>query len=83
MLVISRKLGSAVLIGQDIVVRVMAIDSSGKVRIGIDAPPGVPLLREELADRPGAREFLRTGVWPARLDGEHSEPAGPHARGEG
>jgi carbon storage regulator CsrA len=78
MLVISRKLGSAVLIGQDIVVRVMAIDSSGKVRIGIDAPPGVPLLREELADRPGAREFLRTGVWPPRLDGEHAAPAGPH-----
>jgi carbon storage regulator CsrA len=82
MLVISRKLGSAVLIGESVVVRVMAIDSSGKVRIGIDAPPGVAILREELADRPGAREFLRTGVWPARLDGEHAAPAGPHAGGD-
>jgi carbon storage regulator CsrA len=83
MLVISRNVGGAVLIGETIRVVVTGIDRSGKVRFGIDAPPGVPVLREELAGRPGAREFLRTGVWPARLDGEHSEPAGPHARGEG
>jgi carbon storage regulator CsrA len=81
MLVISRNVGGAVLIGETIRVVVTGIDRSGKVRFGIDAPPGVPVLREELAGRPGAREFLRTGVWP-RLDGEHAEPAGPHAGGD-
>ncbi len=48
MLIISRKPGESVLIGQDIVVTVLEID--GKVRIGIDAPPDVTILRKEILD---------------------------------
>ncbi|MDD3693092.1 MAG: carbon storage regulator [Oscillospiraceae bacterium] len=48
MLIISRKPGESFLIGQDIVVTVLEID--GKVRIGIDAPPDVTILRKEILD---------------------------------
>jgi carbon storage regulator len=47
MLVVSRKRGEAVCIGDDIIVRVLE-SSGGSVRLGIDAPKQVPILREEL-----------------------------------
>ncbi len=47
MLILTRKLGEAIAIGDDI--RIHLLDIKGtKVRIGIEAPPGVPILREEL-----------------------------------
>jgi carbon storage regulator len=47
MLVLSRKAGERIYIGQDVVVTVTEIDR-GKVRLGIDAPNSVPILREEI-----------------------------------
>lgn len=46
-LVISRKLGERVFVGEDIVVTVVDIDR-GKIRLGISAPKGTPIAREEL-----------------------------------
>lgn len=48
MLVLSRKVGEKIHIGEDITVMVMGIDLRGKVRIGIDAPREVAIYRQEL-----------------------------------
>ena len=47
MLVLSRKIGERILIGDNITVTVVRI-SNGGVRIGIEAPPEFPVIREEL-----------------------------------
>ena len=49
MLVLARKAFESILIGGNIEVTVVRIDSNS-VRIGIEAPPNVVILREELAD---------------------------------
>ena len=48
MLVVSRKIGQRILIGDKITVTVIKV-SGGGVRIGIDAPDEMPVMREELA----------------------------------
>jgi carbon storage regulator len=47
MLVLSRKLNESIIIDGSIKVTITAIDH-GKVRIGIEAPPEVPVHREEV-----------------------------------
>lgn len=47
MLVLSRKCGEKIQIGDQISISIVKIDG-GKVRIGIEAPPDVQILREEL-----------------------------------
>jgi carbon storage regulator len=49
MLVLSRKVGERILIGDQIAVTVVRVTNGG-VRIGIDAPPDLPVVREELKD---------------------------------
>jgi carbon storage regulator len=53
MLVLSRKLGEKIVIGDNIVITVVKIDRN-QIRIGIEAPQNVPVYREEIAP-------LRTG----------------------
>ncbi len=48
MLVLSRKLGEKIVIGDNIVVTVVKIDRN-QIRIGIEAPHDVPVYREEIA----------------------------------
>lgn len=50
MLVVSRKVGQRILIGDKIVVTVVKVGSGG-VRIGIDAPTEMAVIREELAEQ--------------------------------
>jgi carbon storage regulator len=47
MLVLSCKVSERIYIGDDIVITVVQIDR-GKVRLGIEAPKGVPIHREEI-----------------------------------
>ena len=47
MLVLSRKVGESIRIGDDIVVMVTSIEGD-KVRLGIEGPREVPIHREEL-----------------------------------
>ncbi len=47
MLVLSRKISQQIMIGPDIVITVVKIDRN-RVRLGIQAPTGVPILRHEL-----------------------------------
>lgn len=48
MLVLSRKVGERILIGPNIAVTVVRVTGGG-VRLGIEAPPELPVVREELA----------------------------------
>jgi carbon storage regulator len=47
MLVLSRKVGERILIGDNVVVQVLEA-GRGRVRLGISAPAGVTVLRSEL-----------------------------------
>ena len=47
MLVLSRKLGEKIHIGDNICITVVDIDR-GKIRLGIEAPRDVPIYRQEL-----------------------------------
>ena len=47
MLVLSRKLGEGVLVGEDIEVVVLEVEG-GRVKLGFIAPPYVPVFRSEI-----------------------------------
>ena len=49
MLVLSRKVGERILIGENISVTIVRVNGNG-VRIGIDAPPELAVVREELKE---------------------------------
>jgi carbon storage regulator len=50
MLILSRKSGEEIILGDDIVIKVTEI-SKGSVKIGIDAPKETAILRGELRDK--------------------------------
>ncbi len=50
MLILSRKTGQSILVNEDIVVTVVAIDRN-RVQIGIRAPGCVPIFRQEIVER--------------------------------
>ncbi len=51
MLVLTRKVGERIVLGQSIVVRVLQT-RNGRVRLGIEAPPEVSVRRPEAVPRP-------------------------------
>ena len=57
MLVLSRKVGEKILIGDNISVTVVRV-AQGTVRIGVEAPEDLAIVREEIKDqqRTGPRE---------------------------
>jgi carbon storage regulator len=59
MLVLSRKLGEKIVIGDNIVVTVVKIDRN-QIRIGIEAPPDVPVYREEILPERAPSESKET-----------------------
>lgn len=59
MLVLSRKIGEKIEIGNDITVMLVEIRGD-KCRIGIDAPDRVPIVRGELVERQDERERAET-----------------------
>jgi len=50
MLALSRKVGESILISESIRVTVVQSSGSGRIRLGIEAPPEVIVLREELTN---------------------------------
>ena len=48
MLVLSRKVGEKIVVGDGIVLTVVAV-KGGTVRLGVEAPPSTPIWREEIA----------------------------------
>lgn len=55
MLVLSRKADQAIAIGNDVTIKVVSI-SGGRVRLAIDAPRHIRVMRQELADSKFQRE---------------------------
>ena len=49
MLILQRKPGEAVRIGDDITISILSVEN-GRVRVAIDAPTSVPILRSELIE---------------------------------
>jgi len=50
MLVLSRKVGEKILIGDNISITVVRV-AQGIVRIGVEAPQNLPVVREEIKDQ--------------------------------
>ena len=50
MLILSRKVGQQIVIGEGVVVTVLRV-AGGKTTIGVEAPGDVKILRRELEDR--------------------------------
>lgn len=50
MLILSRRVGESLIIGDDVTVNVLGVKGN-QVRIGVDAPKDVPVHREEVYDR--------------------------------
>ena len=65
MLILTRRAGESLRIGDEIEVTVMAVNGS-QVRIGINAPRNIAVDREEIAERKRRdRETLAAGAKPA------------------
>jgi carbon storage regulator len=63
MLVLTRRAGERLLIGDNIAVTVVRAER-GKVRLGIEAPPDVVVLREELTPHQDAAPTVVVAVPP-------------------
>jgi carbon storage regulator len=65
MLVLSRKIGQRIIIGDDIIIQINDVNiRTGKVKVGIDAPQGVMVDREEVRiainrERNKSNEFIK------------------------
>jgi carbon storage regulator len=71
MLVLSRKVGEGIQLGDDITVTLVKI-SGNMVRLGIEAPPHMPVARQELVARL---------IEASHADPSKHEPADPQAAG--
>lgn len=60
MLVLTRKSGESVAIGDDVTIKVIEIQG-GQVRLGIEAPPSTPVHREEVLARIKAEMMRAAG----------------------
>jgi carbon storage regulator len=72
MLILTRRAGEALRIGDDIEVTVMAVHGS-QVRIGINAPRNIAVDREEIADRK-RRDRESAGSRPPQGPGTERHP---------
>ena len=80
MLILQRRPGESLKIGQDIEVSVVSVEG-GRVRLAISAPQDVPILRSELLDATAANRYSAVEeAAPAALLGllggiaEHKKP---------
>ncbi|HLN28155.1 MAG TPA: carbon storage regulator [Gemmataceae bacterium] len=76
MLVLTRKLGERLVIADSIVVTVVQVQGN-KIRLGIEAPAGVPILREELRTGVVSRspETRQRGAGIREVGAVHDQPS--------
>lgn len=77
MLILSRKPGDAILVGDGIRIVVVSVDRGG-VRLGIEAPSSVTILREEIVDQIAA-ENRRANAAPDRASWLGVAPVKPRS----
>jgi len=58
-LILTRRSNERIFIGDDIVLSILAIEGN-RVKLGIDAPKDVSILREEIRDTPGKTTELES-----------------------
>ena len=68
MLILTRRVGESVVIGEDVTVTVLGVKGN-QVRIGINAPKTVAVHREEIFER------IKNGQGPDRSNSEESSTA--------
>jgi carbon storage regulator len=51
MLILTRRIGEIIRIGDDVTVTVLAVKDGGQVRLGVEAPKNIPVHREEIFER--------------------------------
>jgi len=73
MLVLSRKSGESIVIGNDIIITVVEFRGD-QVRLGIDAPRSVPVYREELYAEVSRQNREAAGIDVSDLDGLRTRP---------
>ena len=61
MLILTRRIGEALMIGDDVTVTVLAVKGA-QVRVGIDAPKSIPVHREEVYERIRIEGSTRAGL---------------------
>jgi len=71
MLVLTRRFGESIRIGDDIRVTIIERDHNHQVRVGIEAPNSISILREELYERSQLGEGQTTGELVKRLRENH------------
>ena len=64
MLVLTRRIGERLFIGDDIKITMLEVHGN-QVRIGIEAPQSVHVVREEIADRPYVKATATKDVFSA------------------
>ena len=86
MLILQRKEGESLLIGEEVEVTVLAVEA-GRVRLAISAPPEVSILRSELLDarlanQDSAVEESAPAELLGLLGGMPVSPSKTHKKGE-
>ena len=61
MLVLSRKVGERILVGDNITITVVRM-AQGVVRIGVEAPNDMPIVREEIKEQLSAAKGGRSAI---------------------
>lgn len=64
MLILTRKIGESIRIGDNVTVRVLAL-RGGQVSLGFSAPHEVRILREEVLEKPPAERAVEIAPAPA------------------